>query len=112
MRNIDGTWFRAAAIRMIRTIAQTILGMITIGAALDEINWSYVLSVAIVSGIYSLLTSVVTKLPELDDDGSIEISTSKLDEDENVYQLVLNDEIEALTKKKSIRLMVYLKNLS
>jgi len=51
-------WLQAAAIRAVKTVAQTGLGMITIGVAMDGVNWQYVGSVALVAGIYSLLTSM------------------------------------------------------
>ena len=57
-------WFKAAGIRAIRTMAQTALGMMTVGMAVEEIRWEYVGSVALVSGIYSLLTSIAG-LPEV-----------------------------------------------
>lgn len=58
-------WLKAAGIRAVKTIAQTALGMLTIGAAISEIDFRHVASVAIVAGIYSLLTSLAG-LPELD----------------------------------------------
>lgn len=57
-------WAKAAGIRAIRTMAQTALGMVTVGVAVEEIRWEYVGSVALVSGIYSLLTSIAG-LPEV-----------------------------------------------
>ena len=57
-------WLRAALIRAVKTMAQTALGMITIGMGTAEVDWRYVASVAIVAGIYSLLTSVAG-LPEV-----------------------------------------------
>ncbi len=57
-------WLKAAGIRAIKTVAQTMVGMITVGATLGEINWLQVLSVSAVAGIVSLLTSVAG-LPEL-----------------------------------------------
>lgn len=51
-------WFKAAAIRAIKTFAQSMASMITVGLALSEISWGYVGSVAAVAAIYSLLTSV------------------------------------------------------
>lgn len=68
MQKINNQWAHAAMIRMIRTIAQTMLGMITIGATLHEIDWLYVASVSIVAGIYSVLTSIVTTLPEVENE--------------------------------------------
>ena len=58
-------WFKAAGIRAIKTMAQTALGMFTVGLALEEIQWPYVASVSVVAGIYSLLTSVAG-LPEVE----------------------------------------------
>ncbi len=57
-------WFKAAGVRAIKTVAQTLLGYITIGLAMNEINWITAGSVALVAGIYSLLTSIAG-LPEL-----------------------------------------------
>lgn len=57
-------WFKAAIIRMIRTIAQTALSVISIGMAIQEIDWIALLSVSLVAGLYSFLTSIVTGLPE------------------------------------------------
>ena len=60
-----GKWFSAAGIRAIKTVAQTALGMITVGMALSDVNWAYVGSVSLLAGIFSLLTSI-TGLPEVD----------------------------------------------
>lgn len=60
-------WLQAASIRALRTVAQTALGMFSVGMAMDQINWIQVASVAVVSGIYSMLTSIATTLPELDE---------------------------------------------
>lgn len=59
-------WLKAAGIRAIKTVAQTALGMITVGMAAEEVQWKYVASVSLVAGIYSLLTSVAG-LPEVSD---------------------------------------------
>lgn len=66
MRNVfTKEWLCAAGVRAIKTVAQTALGMITVGMAMSEIKWVYVGSVSLVAGIYSLLTSVAG-LPEVD----------------------------------------------
>lgn len=57
-------WIKAAGIRAIKTAAQTALGMITVGAAMADINWVAVGSTAAVAAIYSLITSLAG-LPEL-----------------------------------------------
>lgn len=56
----------AAAIRAVRTFAQTALSLITVGAAFYEVDWAYLASVAGVSAVYSILTSIATGLPEVD----------------------------------------------
>lgn len=66
MKNVfTKEWAYAAGVRAIKTVAQTALGMITVGMAMSEIKWVYVGSVSLVAGIYSLLTSVAG-LPEVD----------------------------------------------
>jgi len=61
-------WLKAAGIRALKTIAQTALGMIAIGAALQDVNWLYVGSVSLTAGILSLLTSLAG-LPEVESKG-------------------------------------------
>lgn len=59
-------WWKAALVRALRTMAQTACGLFTVDAAFFEVDWRRVVSVAIVSGIYSLLTSV-SGLPEVEE---------------------------------------------
>ena len=61
-------WLKAAGIRALKTIAQTALGMIAIGAALQDVNWLYVGSVSLTAGILSILTSLAG-LPEVESKG-------------------------------------------
>lgn len=56
-------WAKAAAIRAIRTVAQTAIGVIGASAMITEVNWLTVLSAAALAGIMCLLTSVAG-LPE------------------------------------------------
>lgn len=55
---------KAAIIRAVRTIAQTATAVIGTSAVLEEVNWWAVLSASVLAGILSVLTSVVTDLPE------------------------------------------------
>ena len=57
-------FFKAAAIRAVRTIAQTAIAVIGTSAVLEEVNWWAVLSASVLAGILSILTSVATGLPE------------------------------------------------
>jgi uncharacterized membrane protein len=59
------TWMKAAGIRAIRTVAQSALATISTAAVLGDVNWIMVGSAAALSGILSILTSVVTDLPEV-----------------------------------------------
>lgn len=56
---------KAGAIRAIKTVAQTALSMITLGATMKEVDWIAICSVSLVAGVYSLLTSIAG-LPEVD----------------------------------------------
>ena len=56
-------WLKAAAIRALRTVAQTAAATIGTTAALHEVNWLLVGSAAALSGLLSLLTSLAG-LPE------------------------------------------------
>lgn len=58
-------WIAAAGIRALKTVAQTALATIGTSTVLDEVNWVMVASASVLAGILSLLTSVVTGLPEL-----------------------------------------------
>jgi hypothetical protein len=58
------TWIHAAAVRAIKTVAQTAVATIGTAAVMGEVNWLMVGSAALLSGILSLLTSVAG-LPEV-----------------------------------------------
>ena len=58
-------WFKAAGIRALKTVCQTAVSMITVGAAMTEVDWVTVGSVSLVAGILSILTSIAG-LPEVE----------------------------------------------
>ena len=58
-------WIKAAAIRAVRTVAQSALATIGSAAVLGDVNWIMVGSAAALAGVLSVLTSVVTGLPEV-----------------------------------------------
>lgn len=64
---MEKKWFKAAGIRALKTMAQTAVSMITVGAALTEVDWLTVGSVSLVAGILSILTSFAG-LPEVKED--------------------------------------------
>ena len=57
-------WFRAAAIRAVRTVAQAAVSLIGVGAVMSDVDWLTVASASLLAGILSLLTSVAG-LPEV-----------------------------------------------
>lgn len=60
-------WILAALIRAIRTFAQTFVGFIAVGAALEEVQWLRALSVSGAAFVLSILTSLATGLPEVEE---------------------------------------------
>ena len=56
-------WAKAAAVRAVKTVAQTAV------AVLGEVNWVMVGSASLLAGILSLLTSVAG-LPEIKEEGA------------------------------------------
>ena len=58
------TFFHAALIRAARTIAQTAIAATGTAAVLEDVNWLAVLSASVLAGILSILTSIITDLPE------------------------------------------------
>jgi hypothetical protein len=60
-------WAIAALIRALRTFAQTFVGFIAVGAALEEVQWLRALSVSGAAFVLSILTSLATGLPEAED---------------------------------------------
>lgn len=65
MKKLTKDFVKALIIRAIWTMAEAALSMITIGATVTEVQWGHILSVSLVAGVYSVLKSVVTGLPEV-----------------------------------------------
>ena len=64
-------WVRAALIRALKTMAQAAIGVLGTGAiGLMQADWANVLSVALMGGVLSVLTSIAG-IPEVDDGSSL-----------------------------------------
>ena len=58
------TWWKAAGVRAIKTVAQTAAATIGTAAVLSSVDWRMVVSASLLAGVLSLLTSVAG-LPEV-----------------------------------------------
>lgn len=58
------TWWKAALVRALKTVAQTAVATIGTAALIESVNWLAVLSASALAGILSLLTSLAG-LPEV-----------------------------------------------
>lgn len=70
MRQIkDNTklWIKAAGIRALKTLAQTMIATIGTTAVLEQVNWTVVISASLLAALLSILTSVAG-LPEVEED--------------------------------------------
>ena len=90
----------AALIRAVKTMAQVMLSMLTVGMAITGFDWKNILAISATSFVYSLLTSIVFGIPEGEFQGSLSFSKSEAKED-NIVTPVLKIDIpgnELLTR--------------
>ena len=57
-------WWKAAAVRAVKTVAQTAVATIGTSVAIADVNWVMVASASVLAGVLSLLTSL-GGLPEV-----------------------------------------------
>ena len=59
-------WWKAALVRTIKTFAEVLISMVTVGQAFSEVEWLHVLSVSGVAALIAFLTCFAG-LPEVED---------------------------------------------
>lgn len=64
-------WIKAAAVRAVKTIAQTAVATIGTTAVMADVDWIMVASASLLAGVLSVLTSVAG-LPEVKADDTAE----------------------------------------
>ena len=57
-------WLKAVSIRVIKTIAETAIGMIPVAIRIQDIGWSDILSVSATAGLLTILFAL-KGLPEV-----------------------------------------------
>ena len=72
MNDKTKAFLKAAGIRALRTLAQAEIAAIGSAAVIQEVNWAVVASTAGLAAILSILTSIVTGLPEVGGDNGLE----------------------------------------
>ena len=75
-------FIKASVIRMVRTICQTAVAMISTAVVLSDVDWILVVSASMLAGILSILTSIATGLPEVEYEQHIYMSHEEPDDAE------------------------------
>ncbi len=65
------SFWKAALIRALHTMAQTAIATIGTAAMMEEVNWLAVLSASVLAAVVSILKSIVVGMPEVDDDADL-----------------------------------------
>jgi len=65
MEEEDMTFWKAAAVRAVKTFAQSFLAVISTTTMISDVNWSLALNTASFAALFSLLTSIAAGLPEV-----------------------------------------------
>lgn len=104
-RRFTKDFFIAALIRGLKTAAQVMLSMITVGRAITSFDWVQILSITATAFVYSLLTSIVFGIPEGEYQGKLHMED--YNNDGNPVP-VINLEIpsEAIADRNNINIKV------
>lgn len=79
---MDRKFWKATAIRAARTFLQVILAVWTAGTLITDVDWKMLLLSAVSASIYSVLTSLLTGLPEVDYEKHIYMSAEEPEDSE------------------------------
>ena len=79
---MDRKFWEATGIRAIRTFLQVVLAVWTAGTLITEVDWKMLLLSAVSASIYSVLTSILTGLPEVDYEKHIHMSKDEPEDSE------------------------------
>lgn len=79
-------FWKSALIRALRTFIQVILAVWTAGTLITEVDWKFLLLSAFSASVYSLLTSILAGLPEVDYENAL-IQLSELREDPKIDEV-------------------------
>lgn len=60
-------WMKAAAIRAVKTMAQTAVSLIPVAQMIQEVDWKVVIGTAALAGVASVLTSIAG-IPECEEE--------------------------------------------
>lgn len=63
----SASFWKAAGIRALRTFCQVAISTIGTTALIEQVNWLVVGSASLLAAILSVLTSIVTGLPEMEE---------------------------------------------
>ena len=67
---MNKAFWKAAVVRAVRTLCQTAIATIGTTAVMEKVNWIAVASASVLAAILSLLNSVATGLPEVNNGDS------------------------------------------
>ncbi len=97
-------FFRAALIRALRTGIQSVLSKITVGVGLSDIDGKTIISVSAVAMLVSFLTSILTGLPEVNENGLFIIDDT--DSDRTKWTLRYDGDPNNLKAGDSVRFKI------
>lgn len=89
--------------RAVWTFLQVVLSMITVGAAVQDIDWLSIVSIAATAFIYSFIKSIVIGVPEAIKDGTILVDDTQEDSTKWFFQFSDKVDPSDLNNKKSLR---------